>query len=234
MGNNRILLFSDTHIPFHHKDTIPFLKAIKTKYNIDATYCLGDEIDNLYLNFHTKEQTVLNPIGERSDARKFIKELQEVFPKMSLLNSNHGDLPYRKAQAIGLLPDDIKSRKDRLKITADWEWYNNITIKLPNRQSVFLIHNYKGNVLQAAKDNGVSIVQAHYHSNFSLQFWSTPEYLNFAIQLPCLIDKNSDAFNYINPFKARIMLGAAVIINGVPKLIPLIEDKDGRWNRKIN
>lgn len=234
MGNTRILLFSDTHAPFHHIDTLPFLSSIKNKYNIDSVYNLGDEVDSHYLNFHTKEHTILHPIGERTEARKFLKEMQEIFPKMDLLNSNHGDLAYRKAQAIGLLPDDIKTRKERLQIHSNWEWHDEITITLPNRKSVHLLHQYKSNVLPASKDIGASLIQGHYHTKFSLDFWNAYDGMNFALQLPCLINKNSHAFNYINPFKGKIMTGAAIIINGVPKLIPLFEDKYGRWNKKIN
>lgn len=234
MGNTRILLFSDTHAPYHHKDTIPFISAIKKEYDINGIYHLGDEIDNHYLNFHSKEQTILNPVGERTGAIKFLRQLQDLFPKMDLVKSNHGDLSQRKAQAIGLLPDDIVSRKVRLGIESDWNWHENLTFKLPNRQPVYITHNYKANALQASKDIGCSLVQGHQHTKCSLQFWNSHSGVNFGLQLPCLIDKHSHAFNYINPFRGSILLGAAVIINCIPKIIPLIEEKSGAWNRKIN
>ena len=44
MKNSCILVISDTHIPYHHKDSIDFLKAIKRKYKPDRVIHIGDEV----------------------------------------------------------------------------------------------------------------------------------------------------------------------------------------------
>ena len=232
--NDRILVISDEHNPYSHTDKISFLEAVKEKYNPTRVINTGDEVDNHYLNFHTKESKILNPTGEKQAAIEALQEMEKLFPKMDLLYSNHGDLTYRKAQAIGLLPDDIKDRKDRLHITADWTWYDNLEIELPTGSICYFTHDYSANVLNGSQKLGMSLVQGHFHTRYSLSYWSTPRHLHFALQMPCLIDTHSPAFNYINKFKGRILVGCAMIIDGMPKLIPLVKDRHGRWNGKVN
>ena len=45
--------------------------------------------------------------------------------------------------------------------------------------------------------------------------------------------KQNQAFEYNKLQKTRPVIGTAVIINGLPKLIPMVLKSNGRWNRKI-
>ena len=53
------------------------------------------------------------------------------------------------------------------------------------------------------------------------------------MQTGCLINMKSLAFEYNKLQKTRPVIGTAVIINGLPKLIPMVLKSNGRWNRKI-
>ena len=51
--NKRILVISDLHIPFHHKDSFTFLEEIKKEYKIlkeiqNSSIKLIDKIENLF------------------------------------------------------------------------------------------------------------------------------------------------------------------------------------------
>lgn len=231
--NSSVLVIADDHEPYSHPDKYEFLEAVKAKYGPTRIIHTGDEVDSHYLNFHTKEATILNPVGEKKRAIAGLSRMQELFPKMDLLHSNHGDLTHRKAKAAGMLPDDIKSRRDRLHIEADWEWHNSLEVDFPNGDTGYFVHAYGANVLRSAEKVGMSLIQGHYHTSYSLSYWSTPKQLHFALQMPCLIDTHCDAFNYINTFKGRIMVGVVIIENGYPKLIPLVKRRDGRWDGTI-
>ena len=50
-----ILIISDTHIPYHHKDLFPFLKAIKKLYKPTKIVHIGDEVDKHALSFHDSD-----------------------------------------------------------------------------------------------------------------------------------------------------------------------------------
>ena len=41
------------------------------------------------------------------------------------------------------------------------------------------------------------------------------------------------AFAYAKNFKTRFILGCGIIINGIPKLLPMVLDNKGKWIGKI-
>ena len=61
--NSRILLISDMHIPYHHKDTLKFLQYLKDKYQPTRIICLGDEVDGHSLSFHDHDHDHDHEIG---------------------------------------------------------------------------------------------------------------------------------------------------------------------------
>jgi len=49
----------------------------------------------------------------------------------------------------------------------------------------------------------------------------------------CLINQKSMAFNYAKNFKTRFILGCGIILNGVPRLLPMVLNDKGDWIKKI-
>jgi hypothetical protein len=49
----------------------------------------------------------------------------------------------------------------------------------------------------------------------------------------CLIDDKSMAFAYNKLQLKRPLIGVGIILDGQPKLLPMILNKEGRWIRKI-
>ena len=41
------------------------------------------------------------------------------------------------------------------------------------------------------------------------------------------------AFNYAKNFKTRFIVGCGIIINGIPKLLPMILNDKGRWIKEL-
>ena len=95
--NKSILIISDTHIPYHHKDLIPFLKDIKKIFKPDRIVHIGDEVDKHAMSFHDSDPDLPSAGDELKQSLPIIKELEALFPKMDLLDSNHGSLVYRRA-----------------------------------------------------------------------------------------------------------------------------------------
>ena len=86
--NRRILFISDMHIPYHHKNLIPFLKSLKEKYNPTRIICLGDETDKHALSFHDSDPDLMSAGDELRAAIPIIQELHELFPEMDLVDSS--------------------------------------------------------------------------------------------------------------------------------------------------
>jgi predicted MPP superfamily phosphohydrolase len=90
--NKRILVISDLHIPYHREDSFEFLKEIKKEYKPDTIVNIGDEIDCHALSFHDHNPDLASAGHELVRAKDFIKELESIFPEMTLLDSNHSSL----------------------------------------------------------------------------------------------------------------------------------------------
>ena len=214
----KILIISDLHYPYAHPDHISFLKEVKSKFRFnqkDKYIMMGDEIDNHSISFHDHDPDLPNPTKELELAIQNIKKLEKVFPKLDLLNSNHGSLLFRRRK-FHRLPDYI------LKDYAD------------KFGRYYFTHNMNADCLKSAQAlNYEGYIQSHYHSKFELKYFSSPEALRWGMTVGCLIDKDSLAFAYSKVNIKRPVIGCAVIIDGVPQLIPMTLKRGGKWVGKL-
>ena len=149
---------------------------------------------------------------------KFIKELEAIFPKMDILESNHGSLVWRKARTNGIPKHYIKSYNDVLGVGDGWQWHFDLTIDLPNGQKCYVHHGKSPDVLKLSQSMSMNSIQGHYHNSFNIQYWSSPRQLYWSMQVGCLIDDKSLAMAYNKLTVNRPIIGCGVIIDGVPKL----------------
>jgi predicted phosphodiesterase len=233
MLRKSILCISDQHAPYQHPDTLDFLIALKKQYKHDCIVNMGDELDWHSISFHDHHPGLHSPSQELAQAKIFFKELHKVFPNMYLLDSNHGSLVFRKATRHGIPHELFKSYNDMLGVGPGWTWHEDLIIKASNGQNIYFCHGKYKDVLKVAQQYGMCTCQGHYHTSYSIQYWSNPNELLWACQTGCLIDMKSLAFEYNKLQKTRPVIGTAVIINGIPKLIPMVLKHNGRWNRKI-
>ena len=227
-----ILIISDTHIPYHHKDLFPFLKAIKKLYKPTKIVHIGDEVDKHALSFHDSDPDLPSAGDELKISLPIIKELENLFPTMDLLDSNHGSLVFRRALKYGIPKAYLKKYNDFLKVGKGWKWHDDLTLDTPNGP-VYFCHGKVADVLKLAQSMGMSCVQGHYHSSYSIKYYGNSLGLYFGLQVGCLIDKDSLAFRYNKTQRARPIIGTGMIIDGLPKLIPMRLNKNGRWIGKI-
>ena len=88
--NSSVLIISDMHIPYQHKDALDFLSDLKAKYKPTRVICMGDELDKHALSFHDSDPNLKSAGDELELSLPTIQELKKLFPKMDLLESNHG------------------------------------------------------------------------------------------------------------------------------------------------
>lgn len=231
-GYNSVLIISDTHFPYQHKSTLPFLTAIKTKYNPDYVIHIGDEIDQHSMSFHDKDPDLMSPGYELKKAIAQLEPLYELFPKMDILESNHGSLVFRKGKHHGFSRSVFKTYQQILKSPDTWIWKEDLKL-LCCGKSVYFCHGKSKNPGQLSRNMGMNTVQGHYHSIFQIFYWSNPENQFFDMSVGCLIDDTSMAMAYNKISINRPLLGCAIILNGTPKLLPMVLDKKGLWNRSI-
>ena len=232
--NSKILIISDMHIPYQHPDTVAFLRAIKKKYKPTRVICVGDEIDAHAMSFHDSDPDLPSAGDELQAAIKTLKPIYKIFPQMDLVDSNHGSMVYRKGKHHGIPRKYLREYGEVLEAPKDWKWHPTLTINLPNGQKMFVCHGMQKCGLKLAAAMGMCTVQGHYHTEFNIKYGSSPSQLFWSLQTGCLIDDEALAFHYNKVTPGRPIIGTGAVINGQPILIPMILDKKGRWNGKLN
>jgi len=232
MSHKTILVVSDMHLPYQHKDSIKFLKEIKKEFKPDTTISIGDLLDQHALSFHDSSPELYSAGHELDKAKEYVKELESVFPKLIEVDSNHSSMIYRRALKHGLPRAYLKDYGDFLE-TRKWKWVDDLTLTMSNGQRCFFTHGRSADVLKVSQTMGMSAVQGHYHTKFVISWWANPDNLFFGMNVGCLIDQKSMAFNYAKNFRTRFIIGCGIIINGIPRLLPMVLDKKGDWIGKI-
>lgn len=231
--NSVVLCISDTHIPYHHPDTLDFLIAVKNKYKPDRVVHLGDEVDHHAMTFHTASPELFSAGIELENAKITLKEFYKEFPKVDVMESNHGSLAYRKAKAHGIPLHYLRGYNDVLDAPRGWKWHNDLYIRLSNGQLCYFCHGKSSRPIVASKSIAMNVVQGHYHTVFSIEYWSNPKNLFWGMSVGCSIDDKSRAYDYNKVSILRPIVGHGIIIDGQPKLLPMILKENGRWNGKV-
>lgn len=211
-----------------------FLKALKKKYKPDCVVNIGDELDYHAVSFHDADPELFSPADELKCAKLGVKLMGSIFPKMYLVESNHGSLVYRKQKFHGLPRSVFKSYRDILDAPKGWSWHMDLVLNLPDKQKVYFHHGKSKAVMKTSQSMSMNAVQGHFHEDFSINYWSSPMGLFWQMQIGCLIDKKSMAFAYNSNNLKRPIIGTGLIIGGQPVLEPMLLNKKGRWTGKLS
>jgi len=232
MSREVIAVISDLHAPYNHKDALPFLAAIKQEFKPTQVINVGDEVDYHSLSFHASDPDLDSAGPELDKAITFIKKLEDIYPEMDLLHSNHGSMVYRKAKFHGVPRHVLKSYNDVLGVSDKWKWHTTLTVK-SQYGDIFCLHQGRKNAETYAKSIGCNVIMGHFHEDFRVGYTQTPKGTLWGLNVGCLIDDTSLAFDYnkVNPYKP--VIGTVVIFNGKPILIPMGMDSKGNWDGRL-
>lgn len=233
MNNKRILVISDLHAPYNHKDTVAFLSAIKKKYKPTRVILSGDEADFAAISFHDHDPDLDSPSKELIKAIDALKPIYKLFPKAEVLESNHGSLIIRKALANGLSRRFFRTPREILEAPKGWTWHFDLNIKLPNGMHCYFHHSKGANVKKNSQAMGMSFVQGHHHEHFEIAYWGNPNALLFGMTVGCLVDNKSLAMAYNKNNLKRPVIGCGMIIDSQPLLIPMVLNSKGRWVKRL-
>lgn len=232
MKNKSILVISDMHHPYSHPDTLAFLKAVKSKFKPDNVVCIGDEVDAHAMSYHESNPDLPSAGDELEQAIEGLKPIYKLFPKCTIIESNHGSMVLRKAITAGIPIKAIQSYNIILEAPKGWKWVPDLILQTA-LGPVYFCHGKAGAPGKLASQYGMSTVQGHFHEKSQVNYISTPERLMFDAHTGCLADDKSLALGYnkINP--KRPIVSLLVIINGIPQIVPMVLNKRGRWIGKL-
>jgi hypothetical protein len=220
-------------MPYQHKDMLRFLKEIKKKYKPDFVLNMGDEADKHAMSFHASDSELYSAGDELLKTIEYIRGLYKVFPYMTLLESNHGSMCIRKAKVNGIPLKYLKSYNDIYDVPDTWKWAPELVLKLSNGQKVYACHGKIKDSAKLSQQMSMNVIQGHYHESFKIEYWSNPGGLYWGMNVGCLIDNSSMAFAYNKIFPKRPIIGTGIIIDGQPKLLPMVLNNKGRWTGKV-
>ena len=220
------------HLPYQHKDAIKFLAEIKKEFKPDRVINIGDLLDFHAISMHTHDPDLASAGHELTMARKYVKELESIYPQVTEVDSNHSSLVYRRAIKYGMSREFLREYGEFLG-TKKWKWVDDLTLTMSNGQRCFFTHGRSADVLKVSQTMGMSAVQGHYHTKFVVSYWANPDNLFFAMNVGCLINQKSLSMNYAKNFRTRFILGCGIILDGIPRLLPMVLNDKGDWIKKI-
>ena len=203
----RVLVIGDLHLPFTLVGYLEHCKKIYKKYNCDTVVFIGDILDLHFTSYHETSTDGYGATEEHDLSVKMIKQWYKAFPKAHVTIGNHDALIYRKAMSAGISKRWIQDFSQVLG-TPGWKWVTDVII-----DDVLYTHGTT-NAYTKAKQNLMSTVQGHLHSQAGIQFYVGAKTRIFGFQVGCGVDMKSYAMEYGRNFPKPV-ISCGVVINGL-------------------
>ena len=208
-----VLVFSDTHAPYHHMDTLDFLVETYMTKGCGSIVCAGDMMDFHAMSRFVSEVDAPSAEEEYEDALVFTSELCNLFPKGVLVEGNHDAIPQRQMKTLGLSPKLLKEKGERYGLTKGWQvkpMYHTIF-----NGEVLIEHGIGSSGMYGCINSAIakrsSYCQGHTHSYAMVAFRSNYKDTIFGMNTGCLFDSHSLAARYGAHNKWKGVLGCGVV-----------------------
>ena len=204
---DRILVIGDLHEPFCLDSYLKHAKDMYAKHNCNKVVFIGDVIDNHYASFHDPDPDGLSGGDELDLAIVRLKRWYKAFPVADVCIGNHDRIVTRKAYAGGVPKRWIKGMAEVLE-TPNWNYQERFVY-----DDVQYIHGESGRATKKAKDDMMSTVQGHRHTEMFTEYAVGANYKVFGCAVGCGIDQSSYAMAYGKHFK-KCAIGVAIVFGG--------------------
>jgi len=214
-NERRILVIGDIHAPFELKGYFEFCKETYSKYNCNQVIFIGDIIDNHYSSFHVSDPDGMGGGDELDYAINDISKWVEAFPVADVLIGNHDRIIMRKAFDSQIPKRWVKSYNDVLG--TNWNWVDRIVY-----DNVQYVHGEGGTARTKSKNDMMSTVQGHIHTQAYVEWSVGRNFKVFGMQVGCGVDGTSYAAAYAKNFKKQA-IGCGVVLGGHTAINRLME-----------
>ena len=210
-----VLVIGDLHLPFTLEGYLEHCIKVYKKYNCDTVVFIGDILDLHFTSYHETSTEGYGATQEHDLSVEMLRKWYKAFPKAYVTIGNHDALIYRKAMSAGISKRWIQNYSQVLG-TPGWEWVTDVVI-----DDVLYTHGTT-NAYTKAKQNLMSTVQGHLHSQAGIQFYVGAKSRIFGFQTGCGVDMKSYAMEYGKNFPKPV-ISCGVVIEG---LHPYLEVMD--------
>lgn len=203
----RILVIGDLHCPFELDGYLDFCKETYANWNCNQVIFIGDLIDNHFSSYHETDPNGMSAGDELEFAITKIQDWYTAFPNADIITGNHDRIICRKSFSGGIPIQWIKEYNEVLQ-TPKWKWSERVVY-----DNVQYIHGEGGTARTKAKNDMMSTVQGHIHTQAYCEWLVGRNFRIFALQTGCGIDTTSYAAAYAKHFKKQA-IGCGVILGG--------------------
>tara|TARA_B100000780_G_scaffold28420_2_gene18017 strand:+ start:1285 stop:2010 length:726 start_codon:yes stop_codon:yes gene_type:complete len=208
----RILIIGDLHAPFTLKGYLEFCKETYAIYNCNQVLFIGDILDNHAFSYHEPDPDGMSAGTELDRAIEDVQEWYKAFPNADVCIGNHDRMASRKAMTGGIPSVWIKSYNDVLG-TPNWNWVETVVY-----DNVLYEHGEGGQAQAKAKNNMMSSVCGHTHTEAYVKWFVGKRFRVFGMQVGCGVDSKTYAAAYARNFKKQaiscgVVLGGHTAIN---------------------
>ena len=202
----RILVIGDIHAPFELDGYLEFCQETYSKYLCNQVIYIGDIIDNHYTSYHETSSDAMGGLDELEYAIRAVKRWSDAFPVADVLIGNHDRMVMRKAQTSDIPSAWIKSYNEVLG--TNWNWTERIVY-----DGVQFVHGEGGTASTKSKNDMMSTVQGHIHTQCYTMWSVGRNFKVFGMQVGCGVNGSSYAAAYAKNFKKQA-IGCGVVLGG--------------------
>ena len=201
-----ILVIGDLHEPFCLEGYLEFCIEQYKTYNCNQVIFIGDILDNHAYSYHEPDPDGLSAGMELEESIKKIQNWYKAFPVADVCIGNHDRMAARKSFSGGIPSAWIRSYNEVLG-TPNWNWVESVIY-----DEVLYEHGEGGQAQTKAKNNLMSSVCGHTHTEAYTRWYVGKKFRVFGMQVGCGVDSKSYASAYAKNFKKQA-IGCAVILN---------------------
>ena len=202
----RILVVGDIHAPFCLDGYLEFCKDVYAKYNLNQVVFIGDILDNHYASYHETDPNGMSGGTELDYAISQVTKWADAFPIADVIIGNHDRIIMRKAFSSSVPMEWIRSYNEVLG--TDWDWSERVVY-----DNVQYVHGEGGTARTKAKNDMMSMVSGHIHTQAYCEWLVGRNFRVFGMQVGCGIDADSYGAAYARHFK-RQAIGCGVVLGG--------------------
>lgn len=213
---NRVLVIGDLHEPFCLDNYLDFCKNTYANYNCNKVVFIGDVIDSHFSSFHETDPDGMGGGQELDIAIKRLSKWYKAFPKADVTIGNHDRIVYRKGFSGGIPKRWLKPFNEVLE-TPKWNFVERLII-----DGVQYVHGEGGTARTKCKNDMMSTVQGHIHTQAYTEWMVGQNFKIFGMQVGCGVDHTAYAVAYAKNFKKQA-IGCGVVIGGHTAINCLME-----------
>ena len=202
----RILVIGDIHAPFCLDGYLDFCKEGYAKYNLTQVVFIGARLDNHYASYHETDPNGMSGGTELEYAIAQVTKWADAFPIADVIIGNHDRIIMRKAFSSSVPMEWIRSYNEVLG--TDWDWSERVVY-----DNVQYVHGEGGTARTKAKNDMMSTVSGHIHTQAYCEWLVGRNFRVFGMQVGCGIDADSYGAAYARHFK-RQAIGCGVVLGG--------------------